>query len=70
MPNLNPRAPLPNDLPRPVGKTLAFTSIKFLNKDDQIVARGSHTKYVAVAQKDPQNIVDELNLEEWKSKVV
>ncbi len=43
-----------------VGKTLAYTSIKFLNKDNEIVARGSHTKFVALAQKDPQNIVDEL----------
>lgn len=48
----------------PVGKTLAFTSIKFFNQDEQIVARGSHTKYVAVAQKDPKNITDELHSEE------
>lgn len=27
-----------------VGKTLAFTSIKFTNSKDEIVARGSHTK--------------------------
>lgn len=45
----------------PVGKTLAFTSIKFFNQDEQIVARGSHTKYVAIAQNDPQNIIDELH---------
>ncbi|ERF74811.1 hypothetical protein EPUS_03195 [Endocarpon pusillum Z07020] len=42
------------------GKTLAYTSIKFLNKDKEIVARGSHTKFVALAQKDPQNIVEVL----------
>lgn len=47
-------------LTEPVGKTLAYTSIKFLNKDNEIVARGSHTKFVAVAQKDPQNTVGEL----------
>ena len=28
--------------------------------DNEIVARGSHTKYVALAQKDPKNIVDEI----------
>lgn len=27
-----------------VGKTLAFTSIKFMNDKDEIFARGSHTK--------------------------
>lgn len=31
-----------------VGKTIAFTSVKFINKDNQIVARGSHTKFVAL----------------------
>ncbi|KAF2813973.1 acyl-coenzyme A thioesteras-like protein 13 [Mytilinidion resinicola] len=43
------------------GKTLAFTSIKFLNDKDEVFARGSHTKYVALAWKDPNNIVDELS---------
>ena len=28
----------------PVGKTLAFTSIRFMNNKDELVARGSHTK--------------------------
>ncbi|KZZ89019.1 esterase [Ascosphaera apis ARSEF 7405] len=37
------------------GKTLAFTSIKFTNEKDDIVARGSHTKYVTQAWKDPNN---------------
>ncbi|KAK6429131.1 hypothetical protein LTR95_014723 [Oleoguttula sp. CCFEE 5521] len=27
------------------GKTLAYTSIRFTNKKDELVARGSHTKY-------------------------
>lgn len=27
-----------------VGKTLAFTSIKFMNDKDEVFARGSHTK--------------------------
>ncbi|KAH8690929.1 putative PaaI_thioesterase family protein [Talaromyces proteolyticus] len=42
------------------GKTLAYTSIKFLNSKDEVFARGSHTKYIALAFKDPQNIVEEL----------
>ncbi|PIG79745.1 esterase [Aspergillus arachidicola] len=42
------------------GKTLAYTSIKFVNSKGEIVARGSHTKYIALAWKDPQNIVEEL----------
>lgn len=42
------------------GKTLAYTSIKFTNDKDQLVARGSHTKYVALAWKDENNIVGEL----------
>ncbi|KAE8133737.1 HotDog domain-containing protein [Aspergillus pseudotamarii] len=42
------------------GKTLAYTSIKFINSKGEIVARGSHTKYIALAWKDPQNIVEEL----------
>jgi len=43
------------------GKTLAFTSIKFTNNKDQLVARGSHTKYVTLAWKDPNNKVDEFS---------
>ncbi|MCJ1289407.1 hypothetical protein MMC34_000939 [Xylographa carneopallida] len=43
------------------GKTLAYTSIRFLNSKDELVARGSHTKYVALAWKDPNNIVEELS---------
>ncbi|KUL88065.1 hypothetical protein ZTR_04112 [Talaromyces verruculosus] len=42
------------------GKTLAFTSIKFMNEKDEVFARGSHTKYIALAFKDPKNIVEEL----------
>ncbi|MCJ1385980.1 hypothetical protein MMC17_009105 [Xylographa soralifera] len=44
-----------------VGKTLAYTSIKFLNSKDELVARGSHTKYVTLAWKDPNNIVEVLS---------
>ncbi|GLA16264.1 hypothetical protein AnigIFM62618_002834 [Aspergillus niger] len=43
------------------GKTLAYTSIKFANTKGEVFARGSHTKFVAVAWKDPQNIVEEIN---------
>ncbi|KAJ6018012.1 esterase [Penicillium sp. IBT 35674x] len=43
------------------GKTLAFTNIKFTNEKGDIVARGSHTKYVTLAWRDPQNIVEEIN---------
>ncbi|KAJ5201667.1 esterase [Penicillium cinerascens] len=43
------------------GKTLAYTNIKFTNGKGDIVARGSHTKYVTLAWKDPQNIVEEIN---------
>ncbi|KAF7718616.1 Thiolesterase superfamily protein [Penicillium ucsense] len=44
-----------------VGKTLAYTNIKFTNAKGEVVARGSHTKYVSIAWKDPQNIVEEIN---------
>ncbi|KAJ5389400.1 esterase [Penicillium cataractarum] len=43
------------------GKTLAYTNIKFTNEKGEVVARGSHTKYVSFAWKDPQNIVEEIN---------
>ena len=52
-----------------VGKTLAYTSVKFINKDDQIVARGSHTKFVALAWKGEGNITDQLKPEVNESKV-
>ncbi|KAK8192651.1 hypothetical protein M8818_007823 [Zalaria obscura] len=43
------------------GGTLAYTAIQFRNAQDQLVARGSHTKYVKMAFKDPQNITHELS---------
>ena len=52
-----------------VGKTLAFTSVHFINKNDEIVARGSHTKFVAIAQKDEKNITSELKPEVNEAKV-
>jgi acyl-coenzyme A thioesterase 13 len=42
------------------GKTMAFTSIRFMNEKEQVFARGSHTKYIALAWKDPNNIVEKL----------
>ena len=42
------------------GKTMAYTSIKFINAKDELVARGSHTKYVALAWKDENNKVEEM----------
>ncbi|TVY52108.1 putative esterase [Lachnellula cervina] len=43
------------------GKTLAYTSIEFINGKGEIAARGSHTKYVALAWKHPENIVEQLS---------
>jgi len=43
------------------GKTLAYTSIQFTNSKGQIAARGSHTKYIALAWKESKNIVEELS---------
>ncbi|KAL2836516.1 HotDog domain-containing protein [Aspergillus pseudoustus] len=43
------------------GKTLAYTSIRFMNGNGDVFARGSHTKYVALAWKDSKNIVEELS---------
>ncbi|KAK9453986.1 acyl-coenzyme A thioesterase-like protein 13 [Dipodascopsis uninucleata] len=39
-----------------IGKTLAFTSINFYTLDDVLFARGSHTKYIAAAMKDLNNL--------------
>ncbi|EBA27194.1 PaaI_thioesterase family protein [Aspergillus fumigatus A1163] len=44
-----------------LGKTLAYTNIKFMNSKGEVFARGSHTKYIALAWKDPKNIVEELD---------
>jgi len=48
---------------------LAFTSVKFINDKNEIVARGSHTKFVALAHKNERNIIDQLKPEENESKV-
>jgi acyl-coenzyme A thioesterase 13 len=51
-----------------VGKTLAFTSINFTNSKGELFARGSHTKYVALAWKDTNNIVEELSPKKAEKK--
>jgi len=50
------------------GKTLAYTSIRFTNDSNELVARGSHTKYVSFAWKDPNNITDEMKAEDSEGK--
>ncbi|KAL2423460.1 hypothetical protein ABEF95_009186 [Exophiala dermatitidis] len=50
------------------GKTLAYTAVRFLNKNNEIVARGSHTKFVAAAWKDERNITDQLKPEVSESQ--
>ncbi|KAF2712623.1 acyl-coenzyme A thioesteras-like protein 13 [Pleomassaria siparia CBS 279.74] len=50
------------------GKTMAFTSINFMNERNQLFARGSHTKYIALAWKDPKNITEELKPTEEKKE--
>ena len=37
------------------GKTMAFTSVRFMNGQGILVARGSHSKYIAIAWKDVEN---------------
>jgi len=46
------------------GRTLAYTSIRFVNARGELVARGSHTKYVAQAWKGDGNRVEEARREE------
>lgn len=40
-----------------MGKTLAFTTIKFFDDKDALVARGSHTKYVELGPESPKDSV-------------
>ena len=50
------------------GKTLAYTSVQFFNGKNELVARGSHTKFVALAWKDEKNRTEELKPEVHESK--
>ncbi|KAF8442571.1 esterase [Kalaharituber pfeilii] len=43
------------------GKALAFTNITFHNEANELVARGSHTKYIRAAWGDERNAVDEVS---------
>ncbi|KAI1003745.1 hypothetical protein K3495_g4463 [Podosphaera aphanis] len=47
-----------------LGKTLAYTSIRFTNIYGKIVARGSHTKYVAIAHQQPEIRPEEVSVSE------
>ncbi|KAF2153763.1 Thioesterase/thiol ester dehydrase-isomerase [Myriangium duriaei CBS 260.36] len=42
------------------GKTLAYTQVQFYNKEKVLVARGSHTKFIAQAFASDKNITEEL----------
>ncbi|KAK9471133.1 HotDog domain-containing protein [Dipodascopsis tothii] len=46
-----------------LGGTLAFTTVEFYTPGSkQLFARGTHTKYVAAAMKDPKNRVEEFKV--------
>ncbi|GAM88069.1 hypothetical protein ANO11243_060990 [Dothideomycetidae sp. 11243] len=42
------------------GKTLAYTQVQFYNAQEVLVARGSHTKFIAQAFGHKDNKTDEL----------
>ncbi|GBC09913.1 hypothetical protein RclHR1_00920031 [Rhizophagus clarus] len=40
-----------------VGKTIAYTVVDIRNKKDgKLIAQGRHTKFIAIAHKDPKNV--------------
>ncbi|KAK9480796.1 HotDog domain-containing protein [Lipomyces japonicus] len=46
-----------------LGKTLAFTTVEFYKPSTkELLARGTHTKYVANALKDPKNKLEEYKI--------
>ncbi|GAO47492.1 hypothetical protein G7K_1698-t1 [Saitoella complicata NRRL Y-17804] len=47
-----------------LGKTLAFTSVFFMNAKGEMFAKGNHTKFVAKCWTDERNKVEELHAEE------
>lgn len=51
-----------------LGKTLAFTNVEFTNDKGQLVARGSHTKFIAIAHTHEENCVEELRPAEQRQK--
>lgn len=46
------------------GKTLAYTTATFWTAEGRLIARGSHTKFVALAWNDENNRVEEMKAEE------
>jgi hypothetical protein len=51
---------------KPVGKTLAYTSIQFTNGKGEIAARGSHTKYVvATSPRDFSKVIIDWVTDMW-----
>ncbi|KAG8529973.1 uncharacterized protein KY384_005455 [Bacidia gigantensis] len=46
-----------------LGKNLAFTTSSFFSSKGELIARGSHTKYVALAWKDPNNQIEQMEPE-------
>lgn len=51
-----------------LGKTLAYTRVEFLNDRGQLVARGSHTKFIAIARQHEENCLDDLRPDEQKQE--
>ncbi|KAF2644898.1 esterase [Massarina eburnea CBS 473.64] len=50
------------------GKTMAFTSVRFMNAGGGLVARGSHSKFIAKAWEDERNRVEEMRKLEMEGK--
>ena len=44
-----------------LGQTLLYSSMTLRNKDNEIFAKGRHTKFVSMAWKDERNKVGELD---------
>lgn len=43
-----------------LGKTLAYTRVEFMNAQGQLVARGSHSKFIAIARTHEENCLEDL----------
>ena len=50
----------PTETGADAGKTLLFSSMTLRNSKNEVIAKGRHTKFVALAWKDERNKVDEL----------
>ncbi|CCG84057.1 protein of unknown function [Taphrina deformans PYCC 5710] len=51
-----------------LGKTLAYTRVEFMNEQGQMVARGSHTKFIAIARTHEENCLEELKTDVKKQE--